>query len=267
MGTAKKNVEKDFLWLHLRDLPYFRAMLRAVEACFIQEIDLPSPVLDVGCGDGHFASLVFDRPVEVGLDPWAGPIRQAAKLGGYKSLVQADGGSMPFPDGYFRSAISNSVLEHIAHIDLVLQETARVLQPGAPFVFSVPNPGYLSELSVPTILRKVGLAGLGEHYREWFRQMSRVHHADQEDVWQERLDKAGFSLERSWRYFSPAAMRALEWGHYFGAPTLLVRWLTGRWILVPARWNLALTERLVRPHSQPEAHPQGTFTFFISQRR
>ncbi len=259
--------DKDFLWLHLKDLPYFRAMLRAVEANFYQELEFPAPVLDVGCGDGHFASVVFDRPLDVGLDPWGGPIRQAAKFGGYRSLVQGDGGRMPLPDGYFASALSNSVLEHIPHIDQVLVETRRVLQPGAPFVFCVPNPRYLSELSIPGILKKVGLAGPGRAYTEWFRRMSRVHHADDPEVWQARLEKAGFCLDRWWHYFSPQAMRVLEWGHYFGAPTLLPHALTGRWIIWPSRLNLFLTDRYVRRYTKAEAHPQGTFTFYVARRK
>ena len=140
--------EKDYLWLHLRDLPYFRAMLRAIEAAFYQGIDLPRPVLDLGCGDGHFASLTFEQPLEVGLDPWAGPIHEARQYGIYKSLVQANGARMPFPQAYFGSAVSNSVLEHIPPLEEVLLETARVLQPGAPFVFCVPNHQFLSSLSV-----------------------------------------------------------------------------------------------------------------------
>ena len=95
---------QDYLWLNLRDLPYFRAMIRAVEAQFYQGFELPSPTLDLGCGDGHFASITFARKLEVGLDPWAGPIRQAAKGQGYLSLVQAEGGRMPFPDEYVASA-------------------------------------------------------------------------------------------------------------------------------------------------------------------
>jgi hypothetical protein len=54
--------DKDYLWLNLRDLPYFRAMLRAVEAKFYQQFELSAPTLDVGCGDGHFGritSIVF----------------------------------------------------------------------------------------------------------------------------------------------------------------------------------------------------------------
>ena len=257
---------KDYLWLNLRDLPYFRAILRAVEARFYQDFKLPQPVLDVGCGDGHFASIAFDQPLDVGVDPWGGPIRQAARSGGYRSLVQADGGKMPFPDGYFASAVSNSVLEHIPHVEAVLAETARVLRSQAIFLFCVPNPRYLTDLSIPSILKKVGLAGVGEVYRQWFRNMSRVEHAAPPQVWQSWLEGAGFHLENWWHYFSPASMRALEWGHYLGAPTLIPHVLFGRWIIVPQRWNLAVTERLVRPYSQPVPHPDGTFTFFVARK-
>ena len=257
---------KDYLYLHLRDLPYFRGMLRALEAQFYQDFELPAPTLDVGCGDGHFATIAFDRPLDVGLDPWGGPIRQAARLGGYRDLVQADGGKAPFPDGCFASALSNSVLEHIPHVQAVLSETARLLQPGALFLFCVPNPRYLSELSIAGTLNRLGLKGLGRAYTSWFRRMSRVEHAVEPEVWQGWLEAAGFHLERWWHYFSPEAMRALEWGHYFGAPTLLPHTLFKRWILVPARWNLALTERFVRRYAVAEPHPQGTFTFYVARR-
>jgi len=258
--------EKDFLWLHLRDLPYFRAMLRAVEAEFYQEYPLDRPVLDVGCGDGHFASVAFSQPLDVGLDPWGAPLRQAARWGGYRTLVQADGGEMPFPDGYFGSAVSNSVLEHIPQVRRVLAETARVLKPGALFIFCVPNPRYLSELSIPAKLTRFGLSRLGEVYREWFREMSRVYHAVPPEVWRDWLEAAGFHLEKWWYYFSPQALRVLEWGHYFGVPTLLPRALLGRWILVPKRWNLFLTARLVGRYARPEPHPAGVFTFYVARR-
>jgi len=257
---------RDFLWLNLRDLPYFRAMLRAAEAGFYQEFDLPGPVLDIGCGDGHFASIAFESPVEVGIDPWSDPIRQASGYAGYRWLVQADGATLPFQDAYFASAISNSVLEHIPQVQGVLDEAARVLKPGAVFLFCVPNLRYLTELSIPAWLSRIGLSGLGRSYITWFRRMSRVHHADPPSIWQARLEKAGFELERWWHYFSPQAMRTLEWGHYFGAPTLLPHALFGRWIIVPQRWNLALTERIVRPHAQSVPNQQGTFTFYVARR-
>ena len=259
--------EKDYLWLHLRDLPYFRAILRAVEAQFFQQFELTHPILDVGCGDGHFASLVFDQPLDVGIDPWAGPIHKALEYGGYQHLVRGDGGQMPFPDAFFGSALSNSVLEHIPHVRQVLADTARVLQPGGLFLFSVPNPGYLAELAIPTFLQQLGMTRISLAYREWFRRMSRVAHAEPPSVWEVWLHQAGFTLERWWHYFPPEALRALEWGHYFGAPTLLARALTGRWILAPTRWNLAITHRLVERYSKPVPDPHGTFTFYVARRR
>ena len=74
--------KKDFLWLQLRDLPYFRGVLRAVESRFYQDIELPRPVLDLGCGDGHFVTVTFDTPIDFGIDPWTGPVHQAVGRGG-----------------------------------------------------------------------------------------------------------------------------------------------------------------------------------------
>jgi glycosyltransferase involved in cell wall biosynthesis/ubiquinone/menaquinone biosynthesis C-methylase UbiE len=259
--------ERDLLWLHLRDLPYFRCISRTVEAKFFQDLPLPAPTLDVGCGDGHFASVTFERPIEVGLDPWSGPIHEAKTRHAYHSLVQADGGKMPIPDGYFASALSNSVLEHIPHIDSVLAETARVLQPGAPFIFSVPNPAYLTELSIAGILKRLGQNRLAERYTEWFRVMSRVQHADGPEVWDARLQQAGFELERYWHYLPPSAFHMLELGHYFGAPSLLPHTLIGRWLWAPTRWNLWLTDKLIRPYTEAIEAADGTFTFFIARRK
>ena len=250
--------EKDYLFLHLRDLPFFRALVRSVEASYYKDLQLDAPILDVGCGDGHFASLAFDEKVDVGLDPWYGPIHEAGQRQCYRLLVEADAGVSPFPGEVFGSAISNSVLEHIPHIEKVLHETFRVLKPGAMFAFCVPNPAYFSELSLTRIL--------GKRYERWFRRISRVEHADDPAVWQKRLQQAGFKLERWWHYFPPASMRMLEWGHYFGLPSWIIHALTGRWILVKNRWNLSLTDKLIRRYAGTDAVDDGTFTFYLARK-
>lgn len=267
LARTELKDDRDYLWPHLKELPYFRALLRSVEASYYQDLDLPEPVLDVGSGDGHFASLVFEQKLDVGLDPWWEPLVDSKRYNAYGHLVQADAADSPFPERYFASALSNSVLEHIEHIDAVLEGVSRVLQPGAPFLFCCPNPGYYEELSVPKILRKLGLHRLAVGYTDWFMRMSRTVHADPPEVWEERLDRAGFELERWWHYFSPASLVMLEWGHYFGAPCLLPKKLFGRWIIAPWRWNLALTEQLVRPFAATEPLPNGTYTFFIARKR
>jgi SAM-dependent methyltransferase len=260
-------MNKDFLWLHLKELPYFRSLVRAVEARFYEDLTLPAPTLDVGCGDGHFATVAFDRPLEVGLDPWERPIHEAKQRGGYRALVRADGGSMPFPEGRFASAVSNSVLEHIPHVEAVLAETARVLKPGAPFLFCVPNERFLRSLSISNALDQVGLRRLGDAYRRFFNRISRHQHCDPPEVWEARLNAAGFEVEKWWHYLSPKALHVIEWGHYFGLPSLLSHWITGRWVLVPREWNLALTRSLVVPYTRDPVSEQGVYTFYVTRRK
>lgn len=257
---------KDFLWLHLRDLPYFRAILRAVEARFYQDLALPRPRLDVGCGDGHFAQVTFDSPVDFGIDLHLPSLREARRRGRYLRLLQCDGTRMPIASESVGSAFSNSVLEHLPDLDGVLSEIGRVLKPGAPLFFTVPNPGYRSELSLPRLLRRLGLGAAAKAYADYFMWMSRTRNMLYEPDWAERLRRAGLVVERTERYFSPAALHALEWGHYLGAPCLPPRWLLGRWILAPTRWNLGLTERLTRRYYQEMPSPEGTYSYYLARK-
>jgi SAM-dependent methyltransferase len=264
---VRATPEKDYLGLQLREMPYFRGLLRAVEAREYPGFGLAHPILDVGCGDGHFVTTAFDERVDVGIDPWGGPVREAVRRGGYRLVIQGSGDWLPFDDGHFASAMSNSVLEHIPDVEAVLVEVARVLQPGAPFVFCVPNHNFLPNLSLARTLDRMGLRGPAGAYRRFFNRISRHHHCDSPEVWTDRLQRAGFSVERWWHYFSPEATRALEWGHYFGLPALVSKKLTGRWILWPSRANLALTHAMLeRYYTEPRQQPHGSYTFYIARR-
>jgi SAM-dependent methyltransferase len=258
---------EDFLFPHLQSLPYFRGMLRAMEARWYQSLDLPEPVLDVGCGDGHFASLAFKHRIDYGIDPDHPSLKEAAGFGAYKCLIQSDGAQLPFPDSSLGSAVSNSVLEHIPHLQDVLIDIGRVLATGAPFAFTVPNPGYAQYLSLPHWLSQIGLGSLGERYRQWFMVMSRTWNLHDEQGWEKLLSAAGFEIEKTFRYFSPSALAMLEWGHYFGAPTLLPRKLFKRWIVAPWRWNLWLTDRLVRRYYNESPRDDGTYSFYLARKQ
>jgi len=267
ISDPEKRKSKDFLFLHLRALPFFRALLRAVESSYYQGLDLPAPVYDVGCGDGHFASLTFEQKIDVGLDPWHEQIHEARKHEGYSLLVEADAAQSPFQDGFFASGFSNSVLEHIPHLEAVLVETARVLKPGAPFVFCVPNQNFLKHLSIAQFFDRVGLKWLAGCYRTLFNKISRHYHCDDPATWERRLAGAGFKIENYWHYFSPSALAALEWGHYLGLPSWICRMIFGRWILVPQRWNLALPHRLLRRYyNEPIPQGHGAYTFYVTRR-
>jgi len=256
----------DFLWPQISTLPYFRGMLRAFEARLMHKVSLPPLLLDIGCGDGHFASVTYEQKIDVGIDPDHASLREARLRDTYRLLVQASGDKLPFAEAGFASAISNSVLEHVSNLEGVLAEIGRVLKPNAPFAITVPNPGYRSELSMPRFLSRVRLNRLSRGYREWFMRMSRTWNLFDETGWGSLFESAGLEVKESERYFSPAALRALEWGHYFGAPTLLSRLLTGRWILVPSRWNLLLTEKFTRRYYREAPSPEGTYTFYLASK-
>ena len=264
----------DILWKQLKELPAFRGLLRAVEARFYvyespvsrNGLPLPRPVLDVGCGDGHFASVTFDQPLDAGLDPWWGPLTEARDRRAYHLLAQADGSHMPYPDGYFASAISNSVLEHIPDVEAVLPEIARVLRPGAPFYFCVPGDNFLSFLSIGRALEALHMRAPANAYRRFFNRISRHFHCDDTEIWRVRLEQVGLTLDYWWPYFSRSALTAFEWGHYLGLPTIIIKKLTGHWILWPSRFNLWLTERMLRRYYNEPIPETGAYLFFVAHK-
>ena len=270
----------DLLWRHVRDLPAFRALLRAVEARFYAGLPLERPILDLGCGDAHFASVAFGSPLEAGFDPCWDPLREARERGSHRLLSQAEGARMPYPDDVFATVISNSVLEHIPQVQPVLAEAARVLRPGGWFYFCVPGPDFLSFLSVGRALDRLWPCSPspgGELYRRFFNRISRHHHCDGAEVWERRLEGAGLQLVRWWPYFSRRALVALEWGHYLGLPSLVCKKLTGRWVVWPSRINLWLTERLLRVYYQESLSSAssglstrptetGAYLFFVARK-
>ena len=260
--------EKDFLWLHVRELPYFRSLVRAVEARFYQDLWLGEPpILDVGCGDGHFSTVAFAHPLDVGIDPTAKAVRQARKAGNYRWVLRCSGDCLPFAEESFGGVVSNSVLEHIPNIDDVLAEVARVLKPGSPLIFCVPNQNFLPSLSVGCFLDRIGAHHLAGCYRGFFNAISRHKHCDPPEVWQARLERAGFAVDRWWNYISPRGLHVVEWGHYFGLPSLLCHILFGRWIIAPYRWNLAPAMALVRPcYEEQPVQAEGVYTFYVAHR-
>jgi SAM-dependent methyltransferase len=267
LQTATPGANDDFLWRHLKDLPAFRALLRAVEARFYQDLlPLAEPVLDVGCGDGHFASAVFSAPLAAGIDPWSSVLGEARDRGAYRLLAQALGNGLPFADRHFATVISNSVLEHIPDVDDVMVEIARVLRPGGRFIFCVPGDRFTELLLFTQLFRRLRLEPLAAAYERYFDRVSRHHHCDGPDLWQHRLQAAGLQLHDWFHYFSDRATHALDLGHYFGAPSLVSKKLFDRWILVASRWNLAPTERWLRPLYEEPLPETGAYLFLVAQR-
>lgn len=257
----------EILWRHISNLPYFRGFLRAVEDRFYQEISLESPVLDLGSGDGHFASAAFDQKLDVGLDPFKPQMKEAQGRNTYCLLVLGEGARIPFTEGSFSTVTSTSVLEHIAELSPVLLEVARVLKPGGRFIFCVPNHRFPKSLWGRRFLEKIGLKSCGSRYSRLFNRIARHEHTDSPITWKNRLDMAGFELLETWDYFSPEALHILEWGHPLGLPALISKKILKRWIILPRRWNLAIPWKWTRKFMDDPKSLEGVCSFFIARRR
>jgi SAM-dependent methyltransferase/4-amino-4-deoxy-L-arabinose transferase-like glycosyltransferase len=258
--------EDDLLWRQLKTIPAFRAVLRAVESRFYYAVDLPGPTLDVGCGDGHFAQMTFNRRIEAGIDPWWGPLQKAERSAAYDLVLQGMGDRLPFPDGHFASAFSNSVLEHIPDVQAVLNETSRVLQRNGRFLITMPSHHFTEWLGGAQFCERLNLPGLADQYRWGFNHISRHVHTDEPEAWSARLAAAGLAVERWQYYFSPQALHALEIGHAQGLPAAVMHALTGHWILAPWESSLAVTERWLRPFYEEEAGEQGAYLLIVARK-
>jgi SAM-dependent methyltransferase len=259
--------QDDLLWRQLKTIPAFRAVLRAVEARFYTAVDLPAPVLDVGCGDGHFSQMTFGERIRAGIDPWWNPLQKAHDSGMYEVLAQAMGDRLPFADATFASAFSNSVLEHIPDIQPVLNEVNRVLKEDGRFLITLPSHYFTEWLGGAALFEKVGAKGAADWYRQRFNGISRHAHTDPPEVWAARLAGAGFAIERWQYYFSQEALRALEMGHAQGIPSAVMHALTGHWIVAPWESSLKWTERWLRPYYDEPFGDRGAYLLIIARKK
>jgi len=110
---------------------------------FLDRLDMLKPgerILELGCGIGSVVAELSRR----GLDVTGTDISREAvayglkKYGNIRLEVQA-AEALPYQDGSFDVVLSFDLLEHIARVDLHLDEVARVLRPGGYYLFQTPN--------------------------------------------------------------------------------------------------------------------------------
>lgn len=198
-GTGRCTPEAsplDIRWLEenivFADYPHRLAhsLWRAQEfSLFYQHIHLlQHPVLDFGCGDGSFASVIF-KDLDYGIDPDIEALAIAKDYNVYKWLGVSSG-ALGIEAQSIATVVSNSVLEHVLDIEAALANVHHILMPEGLFIFTVPTTQFT--LDVARFYGKKESKKMDNQF--YHRNLYSVN------VWQHKLQQQGFVVERIIQY-------------------------------------------------------------------
>jgi len=151
-------------------------------------------VLDLGCGEGIVAKVVFGkREVGWGVDNDKEMVRRARRSRVYKEVFLADGGDIPLRLGSVDLVFSNSVLEHIERLGRVLGECRRILKRGGYLVFTVPS----DNLKRYSMFSRVGWRWGAKIYGQWRERKFEHYNSYSLKKWKEVLGRYDFEVEKA----------------------------------------------------------------------
>jgi 2-polyprenyl-3-methyl-5-hydroxy-6-metoxy-1,4-benzoquinol methylase len=218
---------------YLASTPLALALERALECLLLSKQQFAAPVLDIGCGDGLFARILFTDKIDTGIDLNPSEIACAAKTGAYHELICCSGSQIPKASGTYRTVFSNSVLEHIPDLTPVLEEAHRLLEPGGSFLFTVPTDEFEQHALIHRLLMGYGLTTLAVRFRKWYNRFWRHFHAYNTSHWKKLAEDAGFEVEEMVRYNPPGMTTRNDCLSPVAALASILKRTTGHWVLWP----------------------------------
>lgn len=223
--------KNEFLLNYLESAPLALAIERAIECEMLSRQEVMGRILDIGCGDGLLAFVLFDEKIDIGIDPDARELIRAKQYAEYKQLIQCRGSNIPISSGSFNVIFGNSVLEHIQELQPVLNESYRLLAPGGRFLITVPTDMFEQFTAIYQILHGLGLENLSEKYRKVFNKFWRHFHRYRKEGWEKIFRDAGFRIIESKEYKSKIVCLISDLLVPFAFPSFIAKKLFNRWII------------------------------------
>lgn len=168
-------------------------------------------------------------------------------MGVYKKLVVYDGRRIPFPNNSFLTVVSNSVLEHIEDLNMVLKEIHRVLRRDGVFLTTVMAKSWEENL--------FGAKLLGSFYKRWMKKKQIHLNLFTKKGWDERFKRANFKIVKTIGYLTPSACSLIDVLHYISVPSLITYKLFSRWVIFPKLtefYPVRYFTKIISPNLKPE---------------
>ena len=229
--TIKTN--SDVVSDYIAMAPLALAFERVMECRILAGQSFERPVLDIGCGEGLFAKILFAEPIDTGIDPNSRELSRARELGAYIELIECRGDAIPKPNGHYQTILSNSVIEHIPDMQPVLNEAFRLLAPGGRLYLTVPSPRFDEYTWISQILLVLGLKGLRQRFGAFFNRFWAHYHFYTPERWCDIAVAAGFEVVEVRGYGTRRACLMNDFLVPFSVPEYFTKKFLNRWTLFP----------------------------------
>jgi SAM-dependent methyltransferase len=212
----------------------------------LRRYECPDPILDVGCGDGLFASIALPGREVWGIDVDASVGRWAQASRAYAQIILGDVTKVHLPARFFRSCVANCSLEHVPDIDEALATIMGALADGGRAYLFVPHRDWASRFRSVRLLHAVGAHSAASALQD--RIDRTFHHLHLYDApgWREVAERVGFRVVAIEPVLSTSSTTTFE---AFLGPSVL-GWInkkvTSRWTNFPEarRWLSPVAYRL-----------------------
>lgn len=207
MKTLASNLEQFLATYSHPSIALFRAIeLKTIHETCKNKIFL-QPSLDLGCGDGKIAKMLFDDQFTYGIDNGeAKDVKEAVKDKIYGKVLLESAEKMSLLDNSVNFVFSNCVIEHIPGIENVLSEVSRILKSCGFFVFTTPSDKFSDYLYISNKLSSVGLGFLEKKYIKKRNAMLNHYNMHSREGWQEKLKEYRMEVVDHAYYISKDAL-------------------------------------------------------------
>lgn len=209
------------------------ALERVWECEILSDQKFEGPVLDIGCGEGIFAKILFKDKIDVGIDPQQSEVDRASTYGIYNELIVCYGDKIPKESGSFNTIFSNSVLEHIQDLEPVMVEANRLLSKSGSFYITVPTEKFDEYSTTYQVLNVLGLKGFAARFKLFFNNFWRHYHYHNLDGWKKLASKTGFKVVNQRVYCSKFQGLLNNFLAPLSISSFIQKKIANKWFVIP----------------------------------